>query len=69
VKIAGDDNLLIFGVANDFTGYVVPPNDFLLNPDVPYVNTTRIALGEGITKRPILWVSIPHRWWPTLSAV
>lgn len=47
VKIAGDDNLLIFGVANDFTGYVVPPNDFLLNPDVPYVNTTKDRLGRG----------------------
>jgi len=47
VDIAGDKNLLIFGVANDFTGYVVPPNDFLLNPDVPYVNTTKDRLGRG----------------------
>ena len=38
VKTAGDEELLVFGVANDFTGYVVPPNDFLLNPASPYLD-------------------------------
>lgn len=37
IEIADDKDLLIFGVSNDFTGYVVPPNDFLLNPDMPYI--------------------------------
>lgn len=37
IEIADDKNLLIFGVSNDFTGYVVPPNDFLLNPTMPYI--------------------------------
>jgi len=47
VKIAGDDNLLIFGVANDFTGYVVPPNDYLLHPEVPFVTDTKDRLGRN----------------------
>ncbi len=44
VHIAGDENLLVFGVANDFTGYVVPPNDFLLHPEVPFVTEGRDRL-------------------------
>jgi hypothetical protein len=36
LEIAGDDSIVIFGLANDEVGYVVPPNDFLLNPDTPY---------------------------------
>lgn len=47
IKIAGDDNLLIFGVANDFTGYVVPPNDYLLHPEVPFVTETKDRLGRN----------------------
>ncbi len=38
VKIADDDNLLIFGLANDELGYVLPPNDFMLNEDAPYLD-------------------------------
>lgn len=37
-QIANDDDLLIFGLSNDEIGYVVPPNDFFLNPDEPYIN-------------------------------
>ena len=33
----GCDNLLIAGLANDEIGYIVPPSDFLLNPQNPYV--------------------------------
>jgi hypothetical protein len=47
VKIAGDDNLLLFGVTNDFTGYVVPPNDFLTNKDIPYADRAKDRLGRG----------------------
>ncbi len=38
IEIAGDENLLIFGLANDELGYVLPPNDFMLNTDAPYLD-------------------------------
>lgn len=37
-EIAGDKSIVVFGVSNDMTGYVVPPNDFILNPTQPYLN-------------------------------
>lgn len=40
-EIAGDPNLVIFGVTDDMTGYIIPPNDFILNETAPYLNTTR----------------------------
>lgn len=46
IKIANDDNLLIFGVSNDFTGYVVPPNDFMLHPSMPYLEKAKDRLGR-----------------------
>jgi len=36
-EIAGDDNLLVFGVTNDMTGYIIPPNDFMLHESEPYL--------------------------------
>jgi hypothetical protein len=36
-EIAGDRNLLIFGLANDEIGYIVPPNDFYLDAEFPYI--------------------------------
>lgn len=45
-RIAEDDGLLIFGLANDEIGYVLPPNDFLLNPDAPYLENGRDRLGR-----------------------
>ncbi len=41
VEIAKDKNLLVFGVSNDFTGYVVPPNDFILHKTQPYLSNGR----------------------------
>ena len=38
IEIADDENLLIFGLANDELGYVLPPNDFMLNEDAPYLD-------------------------------
>ncbi len=38
VEIAGNKELLIFGLANDELGYVIPPNDFMLNTDSPYLD-------------------------------
>lgn len=37
-EIAGDDKLLVFGLANDELGYVIPPNDFMLNENAPYLD-------------------------------
>lgn len=38
VEIANNKDLLIFGLANDELGYVLPPNDFMLNTDSPYLD-------------------------------
>lgn len=38
VEIAEDENLLVFGVTNDMTGYVVAPNDFILNKTQAYLS-------------------------------
>jgi hypothetical protein len=40
-QIAQDPTLRIVGLANDEIGYILPPNDFLLNPDTPYFEPTR----------------------------
>jgi hypothetical protein len=37
-EMAGDPNLLIFGLANDEIGYIIPPNDFLLSDNLPYLD-------------------------------
>ena len=37
LEIAGDDRLLVFGLANDELGYIIPPNDFYLHPQLPYM--------------------------------
>lgn len=39
--IVGDKEILIFGLANDELGYVLPPNDFCLNEKSPYVDNGR----------------------------
>ncbi len=39
--IAGDKEILIFGLANDELGYVLPPNDFLLDEKSPYLDDGR----------------------------
>ena len=40
-EIAGVDELLVFGLANDELGYVLPPNDFLLHPTQGYMEIPR----------------------------
>lgn len=40
-EICGDPEMISFGVSNDMTGYVVPVNDWVLNPTQPYLNGTR----------------------------
>jgi hypothetical protein len=39
--IAGDHGMIAYAVTNDMTGYVVPPNDFILNPTQPFLNGYR----------------------------
>jgi len=46
-QIAGDDKLMIIGLANDELGYVLPPNDFLLDEDVPYFNRAKDRHGRN----------------------
>jgi len=36
-SIAGDENLLVFGLANDEIGYIVTPETFILNEKLPYI--------------------------------
>ncbi len=47
VDIAGDKNLLVFGVTNDMTGYMVPPNDFILHPTQPYLSSYKDRFGRN----------------------
>lgn len=44
-EIVGDD-VMIIGLANDELGYVVPPNDFVLNPEAPYFENGRDEHGR-----------------------
>lgn len=46
-EICGDPDLIAVGVTNDMTGYVVPPNDFVLHPTQPYLNSTRDRFDEN----------------------
>ncbi len=45
--IAGDSEMIAFGVTNDMTGYCVPKNDFVLHPTQPYLNSTRDRFDEN----------------------
>lgn len=40
-EICKDSDIIVFGNSNDMTGYVVPPNDFLLNKTQPFLNGTK----------------------------
>lgn len=46
-EIAGDENIVIFGVTNDMTGYIIPPNDFVLNIQQPYLSTANDRFGRN----------------------
>ena len=45
-EIANDDKLLVFGLANDEIGYMVPPNDFLLDDVMPYIDGGHDSTGR-----------------------
>ena len=36
-EIANDPDLIIFGLANDELGYIIPPNDFILDETYPFL--------------------------------
>lgn len=46
-EIAGDSSMVVFSNTNDMTGYVVAPNDWVLNPTQPYLNGTRDRFNEN----------------------
>ena len=47
VEICDDKELLVFGLANDEVGYIIPPNDFLLDTDMPYLNRAKDIHGRN----------------------
>lgn len=46
-EIAGDSEMIVFGVTNDMAGYCLPLNDFVLHPTQPYLNSTRDRFNEN----------------------
>lgn len=36
-EITGDEHLIVFGLANDEIGYIVTPNDFMLDKNAPFI--------------------------------
>ena len=45
-EIAGDENIIIYGNTNDMTGYSMEPNNFILKPGQPYLDTATDRHGE-----------------------
>ncbi|MBR3750993.1 MAG: hypothetical protein IKK58_04395, partial [Clostridia bacterium] len=43
----GVERLLIVGLCNDELGYIIPPSDFLLNDELPYIETVTDDMGEN----------------------
>jgi hypothetical protein len=41
------DKLMIIGLCNDELGYILPPSAYLLNDDLPYIETVTDAAGEN----------------------
>lgn len=47
VKISHDEELLVFGVSNDMTGYVVPTNDYVLHATQPFLIPAKDRFGAN----------------------
>jgi len=47
VEIAQNPDLVVFNLCNDMTGYVVPPNDWILHPQTPYVKGGKDKTGRN----------------------
>lgn len=46
IDVVGDENLLVFGVSNDMTGYCVVPNDFILHETQPFIEQGKDVFGR-----------------------
>lgn len=46
IETAGNKDLIIYGLSNDEIGYVIPPNDYLLNENKPYIEKAIDRLGR-----------------------
>ena len=50
LDIASDyevENLIVIGLCNDEIGYIIPPSDFLVNEEYPYVQDIKDQYGEN----------------------
>ena len=45
-ELAGDNDLTVYGITNDMTGYCIEPNNFILKPRQPYLDTARDRFNE-----------------------
>ena len=43
----GEEKLLVLGLCNDELGYIVPPSNFRLNEELPYIETVTDKSGEN----------------------
>ena len=43
----GIEKLLVIGLCNDEIGYIVPPSDFRLNEELPYIEPLKVTSGEN----------------------
>ena len=46
-EILGDEKLMVFGVTNDMAGYALAPNDFVLDPRMPFLNRGKDRFGRS----------------------
>lgn len=46
-KIADDEDLLVFGLANGEIGYILTPNDYLLHPSLPFIEQPKDKFGRN----------------------
>lgn len=45
-ELMGGKDFIVLGLANDEIGYIVPPNDFLLDKSAPYIKGFKDAFGR-----------------------
>ena len=45
-ELAKDDNLIVFGLGNDELGYLLPPNDYMLDPVKPFIEQPKDQFGR-----------------------
>ncbi len=46
-EILNTDEFLVFGLTNDEIGYIIPPNDFVLHTDTPYLEEATDGYGRN----------------------